>query len=258
MLEEIRSEIDQVDDLLLSLFLRRMELSRRALEQKTINGLAVQDTGRETAILNRIAEKSEGLGIYTQSLFSRLIELSRAYQNALSLSSETNIIIIGMPGCGKSTVGRLTAQLSGRRFVGVDENIRTKAGRSIQDIFEKDGEAAFRRLERKEIELCSQLKGAVIAVGGGCVKDCTNYQPLHENGRIYCLLRSVEKLDTEGRPLSRDLETLKKLQTERQPLYEAFKDCYIDNNEAPLKAAQKILEDFLGFFQSLDENSKAR
>ncbi len=244
-LEEIRAQIDEIDNQLLSLFLRRMELSGKALEQKTINGLSVLDGDREKQILNMVAEKSEGLGIYTQRLFSCIMSLSGDYQNALQGGADRNIVIIGMPGCGKTTVGKLVAQISGRRFVGIDENIESKTGRTIPDIFAQDGEAAFRKLESEEIRLCGVLKGVVIAAGGGSVKDSANYAPMHQNGRIYCLQRDLEKLATDGRPLSKDLDNLRILQRERQPLYDAFQDCKIDNNRTPIDAARNVWSDFL-------------
>ena len=155
-----------------------------------------------------------------------------------------NIIIIGMPGSGKSSVAELLALKTGRKLIDIDNEIVKTAGKPIPVIFAENGEKVFRELEREETQKAGKLTGVVISTGGGVVKDCRNYAPLHQNGRIYYLRRDLEALETEGRPLSKDIETLKILQIEREPLYCSFADAEIWNNKAPDEAAQRIWEDF--------------
>lgn len=138
-----------------------------------------------------------------------------------------NIILIGMPGCGKSTVGRLLAEETGRKLIDTDEEIENLAQKSIPRIFAEDGEAVFRDWETKVLETFCKESGLVIATGGGCVTKEQNYPLLHQNGTIYWLQRDVDKLPTDGRPLSKKLE---ELYHSRKGLYEAFADHVIDNN----------------------------
>ncbi len=148
-----------------------------------------------------------------------------------------NIVLIGMPGCGKSTIGRLLAKKTGRAFVDADEEIETLAKKSIPAIFAEDGEAMFRALETRVLTELGKRSGLVIATGGGCVTKAENYPLLHQNGRIYWLQRDLENLPTEGRPLSKNLEELYAL---RASLYAHFADHIIDNNGIPEKAVAEI------------------
>lgn len=140
-----------------------------------------------------------------------------------------NIILIGMPGCGKSTVASLLSQKLGRKAVDADEEIVKLAGKSIPAIFEEDGEEAFRALETQVLTELGKQSRLIIATGGGCVTKQRNYPLLHQNGSIFWLKRELELLPTDGRPLSQ-ANRLQDLLEARQPLYEAFADYPIDNN----------------------------
>ena len=158
-----------------------------------------------------------------------------------SLKRKTeNIILIGMPGCGKSTVGAVLAEKTGRKLVDTDEEIVKKAGCSIPEIFATQGEGAFRELETLVLEELGKCPGLIIATGGGCVTREQNYPLLHQNGRIFCLHRDANRLATDGRPLSQGgkLEEMYQL---RKPLYDRFADYHIDNQVAPEEAAMEIL-----------------
>ena len=154
-----------------------------------------------------------------------------------------NIVLIGMPGCGKSSIGAALAQYSGRPAIDIDAEIVRNAGCSIPDIFAQQGEAGFRQLERQQIAQAGMQRGCILITGGGVVKDAANYAPLHQNGRIYHLSRPLELLEREGRPLSEnaDLELLYK---ERLPLYQRFRDVEIANNSSIKEAAERIWRDF--------------
>ena len=155
-----------------------------------------------------------------------------------------SIVLIGMPGSGKSSVARLIASKTGRILVDIDKEIEKSAGKPITQIFAEDGEEVFRAFEREETKKAGKLTGAVISTGGGVVKDDGNYVPLHQNSRIYYLHRDNQKLKTEGRPLSKDRETLERLYNEREPLYRKFSDVTIENNATLEDAAKRIWEDY--------------
>ena len=156
-----------------------------------------------------------------------------------------NIVLIGMPGCGKSTVGKMLAESTGRVFADADEKIVELAGKSIPDIFAQDGEEAFRRLETVALEQLGKQSGLVIATGGGCVTKERNHPLLHQNGRIFWLQRDLDLLPTEGRPLSAS-RNLQKMYDLRKPLYEAFADHTLINDSVNETVSQilTILEEY--------------
>jgi shikimate dehydrogenase len=164
-------------------------------------------------------------------------EQAKAIYNSLRRQME-NIILIGMPGCGKSTIGRLVAEKLGRTFVDTDAEIEKKAQKSIPRIFAEDGEAAFRSLETEVLAQFGRQSGLVIATGGGCVTKADNYPLLHQNGTIFWLQRDLKKLPTEGRPLSTDLVGMYDV---RKPLYASFADHTVDNNTTLQETTAQIL-----------------
>lgn len=146
------------------------------------------------------------------------------------LAAQTeNIILIGMPGCGKTTIGKLLAEKLNKPFLDADMELMRMAGRSIPEIFAQDGESTFRQLETETLAALGMRSGTVIATGGGCVTRRENYPLLHQNGTIVWLNRDISKLPTEGRPLSQTNRLSDMWQT-RQPLYKEFADIRIDNN----------------------------
>ncbi len=151
-----------------------------------------------------------------------------------------NIVLIGMPGCGKSTVGAILAQKLGRAFVDVDREVETEAGCSIPDIFAKGGETAFRSLETKVVARLGKKSGLILATGGGCVTRKENYSSLHQNGTIFWLQRDLAHLPTDGRPLSQ-MNGPEALYAVRRPMYEAFSDAVIDNSRTAEAAADQII-----------------
>lgn len=152
-----------------------------------------------------------------------------------------NIILIGMPGCGKSTIGTMLAQRLGKTFVDADAELIAADGRSIPDIFADCGESGFRELETATLSKLGKQSGLVIATGGGCITREENYPLLHQNGSIFYLMRNLDKLPTDGRPLSQS-HPLEQLFRQRAAHYEAFADYRIDNNGTPEEAIAKILE----------------
>lgn len=152
-----------------------------------------------------------------------------------------NLIIIGMPGSGKTTVGRLLAQATGKTFVDVDEEIIRTMGKPIPEIFAASGEAGFREIETGVLSQLGKGSGQVIATGGGCVTRPENYPLLHQNGRILRLRRDIGKLPRDGRPLSLTND-LSEMAARREPLYAAFADLTFDNNDTLEHTLETILE----------------
>lgn len=152
-----------------------------------------------------------------------------------------NIILIGMPGSGKTTIGRLLSKATGREFFDADDEAERRAGRSIPEIFASEGEEAFRKLEAEVLRDLGRLSGKIIATGGGAVKTAENYPSLHQNGHIFWIKRRLEELPASGRPLS--LSTgLAELYRQREPLYDSFSDYVVYNYRAPEDSASAILK----------------
>lgn len=151
-----------------------------------------------------------------------------------------NIILIGMPGSGKSTIGRYLAAKLSKEFVDADAKIVSAAGMTIPEIFSQSGEAGFRQIESKVLSDLGKYSGLIIATGGGCVTRECNYAHLHQNGTIFCLDRQLSKLPTDGRPLSQKGK-LEEMYRIRHPLYQRFADYTVDNNDTPDNCVRQIL-----------------
>jgi shikimate dehydrogenase len=156
-------------------------------------------------------------------------------------SSMQNIVLVGMPGCGKSTVGALLAERLGRPLLEADAELVKTAGMSIPAIFENESEPGFRRRETATLSELGKKSGAVISTGGGCVTRADNYPLLHQNGTIIWLRRDLDKLAREGRPLSLGAD-LAAMYAVREPLYARFADFTVDNTGTPEETVDAILE----------------
>ena len=172
---------------------------------------------------------------YDESILSDLYKQFRRDQE--------NIVLRGMPGSGKSTIGEALATLTGRTLVDIDHRIIQEVG-SISDYILTHGEPAFRGIESKTIRDVGKQSGLIISTGGGAVTMPENFAPLRQNGRIYEIYRPLEELDTTGRVLSSGgIERLQQLYTERAPLYATFRQVQVENTGTPESVAQHILED---------------
>lgn len=156
-----------------------------------------------------------------------------------------NIVLIGMPGCGKSTIGKDLAELLGKQFVDADAALEETVQRPISQIITTEGEACFRELETQTLRKLGRESGLVIATGGGCVTRKENYPLLHQNGTIIWLQRNIDLLPTEGRPLSQK-NRLADLFAAREPLYRRFADYIIDNNGTAEDTIRGILAQLEG------------
>ncbi len=158
----------------------------------------------------------------------------------------SNIILVGMPGCGKSTVGKIVSEKLGRKFIDADDYITEKYGRTPADIIKTDGEEEFRRLETETLCDITKLSSCVISCGGGAVIKEENRDLIKQNGICFYITRDTEKLATDGRPLSAGgSDSLKKLFNIREPLYKKTADFEVPLCEDAEKCADAIIERFV-------------
>ena len=141
-----------------------------------------------------------------------------------------NIVLIGMPGTGKSLIGKLLAELTGKTLQDTDAKIEEEAKMTIPEIFEKEGEAGFRDRESAICKKLGKERNLIIATGGGAILRPENVDALRQNGTLVHITRSIDKLPTRGRPLSQNIETLKKMEAQRMPLYKSAADITFRNN----------------------------
>lgn len=176
--------------------------------------------------------------IFTGEEISEL-ELAGYYEKLKK--SIMNIVFIGMPGSGKSTAGEYYAKMRGKKLFDTDRLTEKKAEMKIPEIFEKYGEETFRKFEAECVRESGKQKNSVIACGGGVVKNEENLYHLAQNGKIVWIKRSLNSLATDGRPLLKNAEMLSKMEEERKPLYEAFAEFIIENDDKLEDFYKKLL-----------------
>ncbi len=202
---------------------------------------------------------AEALGIkYTNGLAMLVAQAKRACELFLGtdipdsetdricslISSNTsNIILVGMPGCGKSTVSALIARLTGRELIDTDCLVESAEGRPIPDIFASNGEQYFRECEHRAALEAGKLSGKVIATGGGIVTREENLDALRQNGKIFFIKRDIALLSRDGRPLSIGSD-LEKMHDKRLPMYLKFADFAVENKSSPEACAEEIIRLF--------------
>ena len=156
-----------------------------------------------------------------------------------------NIVLIGMPACGKSTVSTLIANELSRKAFDTDHMVVSSQNKTIPEIFESEGEKAFRSYETLAVANVSLQNNAVIATGGGVVLNKENVHMLKQNGVIFFIDRPLEKLlPTIDRPLSSDREAMEKRYEERYEIYKKSADVIVDANDTPVNIAKKIMGAF--------------
>lgn len=152
----------------------------------------------------------------------------------------SNIILIGMPGCGKSTIARILSKELNMEFIDADEMIVKDANMSIPEIFEREGELGFRRRETEILRRICKMSGKIIATGGGCVTQPENYNILRQNGKVIYIKRRLDKLAKKGRPLSQTT-SIDKMFMNRKGMYEHFSDFSVWNEGKIGRVLNKII-----------------
>ena len=173
----------------------------------------------------------------------KTIPLSRIDEiyNAI-ISEQKNLVLVGMPGCGKSTAAALLSKKTGRECVDTDAMVVEASGKSIPDIFAEYGETEFRNRETEAVRAAGKGAGKIIATGGGAILKKENRIALRENSTVVFLRAPVEGLATDGRPLSKSPEVLEKMLAERLPLYLETADFTIEVDRDPEITVRRILE----------------
>ena len=167
---------------------------------------------------------------------SQIVNISRELR-----TSKENIVLIGMPGVGKTSTGEALAKLLNRPWIDTDFLIKQKAHCEVATYLQAHGEVAFRRLEHEVIQEISSMSGAVISCGGGVVVTPSNYQLLRQNGKLVYLTRPLEDLAIAGRPLSQSVG-IQELAAKRLPLYEAWADVTFSCLGSPDADAKGLLD----------------
>ncbi len=181
----------------------------------------------ENGLSMLVAQAKEASELFTGAKISdNLIEEIYA---VLSRQME-NVILIGMPGSGKTSVGQALSQLTGRSFYDCDTEFSTKYSISSEDCIKERGQAEFRAMETELLKELCQKSGCVISTGGGCVTIPENRDILRGNGTVVWVRRHTSLLPTEGRPLSQAADSLSDMYVARAPLYAAFSDVQVKNS----------------------------
>ena len=165
--------------------------------------------------------------------------IDRAAQSMLF--DQTNLVLIGMPGCGKSTVAALLGKRLDRPVLDTDAAVEAAKGKTIPLLFAEKGEAAFRDAETAACEELGKRLGAVIATGGGAVLRERNRDALQQNGTIIYLRRDIAALERSGRPLSKDTEAVKAIFAQRKDIYERFADFTVDVDDDAQLTTERVI-----------------
>lgn len=158
-------------------------------------------------------------------------------------AQKDNIVLIGMPSCGKTTIGRLVAGKTGKAFVDLDEEIEKREGRTVPEIFGESGEAYFREVESAVAREVLSRGGQVVATGGGTPIAEKNRYEIRKNGFVVYLTRPLDRLETDGRPVS-ESEGVERIFSERDGIYKSVSDAVVKNETSAEKAAEEIVKSY--------------
>ncbi len=245
MLEEYRKRLDTIDDRILAAFSERMDTVDAIGAWKREHHLEAFDPKREAAMLERLcAEVPAARRDAIRALYAAILSISKAQQRL----QNTNIVLIGMPGAGKTSVARHLSKLLDRPIASTDEEAERRIGGTIESLFRTQGEAAFRTIETTVVRDLASVWGSIIATGGGTVVSEENRAILRENSRIYYIKRPLDALDTAGRPLSQGEGALERLYEQRHAIYETFSDVQLDADADFSDTARRIAEEYRSFY----------
>ena len=233
-LQESRQKIDAINKELIRLFEERLSIVVDIAKYKEEHQMQIHDAKREEEVLNLAVTSlnNPDLEDYAKEFMGEVIRICKEYEKN---HIHQHIFLIGMPGAGKTTIGKALAQTLGLEFFDVDTEIQERTGKSIQNIIIHDGEDEFHQLELEVIqELMSHKKASVIATGGGTVLCDETAALMRESGYVVLIQRDVKQilddLDMEIRPLLKEsIEYIFRLYEERQPIYERVSHIKIEN-----------------------------
>lgn len=213
--------------------------ARTALMQQA-DALGIPNAGGLTMLVAQAKQAAE-------HFFGKPVDDAKIAEiGAVMQRDAENIVLIGMPGSGKTTIGNALEELTGRPQIDLDAEIVKKACKPIPEIFAEGGEEAFRKIESEVVREQSAARGVILVTGGGVVTRAENEAPLRSNGRLYQICRPVSELSREGRPLSQNAD-LAEMEKVRMPLYQKFADAAIENDSTPQDAAAEIWRDFCAY-----------
>lgn len=225
-------QLESVADVIYNPHRTRLIVEAQKRGCRTATGLSMLTAQAAEAI-----EAFIGKPVAPESILRMTAELAR---------EKMNLVLIGMPGCGKSTIARKLAEISGRPAVDIDQRIVERIGMPIRDFFAQQGEARFRQIEAEILAEVTLQTGQIIATGGGIVKDWENVRRLRQSGKVYFLDRNLDQLETDpSRPLSSNREALRQLYDQRINLYRAACDQQIENNGSADQTARRLWQDWL-------------
>lgn len=235
-LDELRKQIDDTDRELVRLLEQRYRLVEQVAVQKAEEGIPVLNRNREEEVINSVNGQVQNrkYAEYIVDTFCGIMDISKQYQNHYL----ENIVLIGMPGCGKTTIGREYAKQYGYSFIDADEEFERINGISPAEYIREHGEKSFRDEETKVLESFKPMSRCVFALGGGVVTVQENFELVKPLGLVIYLTRDVGKLAIQGRPLSQD-RGVDTLYAERADLYELWADVVIANDD-PAKTIARI------------------
>ncbi|MCI2990935.1 shikimate dehydrogenase [[Clostridium] innocuum] len=221
---------EAVLDVIYNPILTRLCFEAQEMDIKRVNGLEML-----------IAQAKQSVEIFLdKSIDDQIID--DIYQDMLR--ERCNIVLIGMPSAGKTTIGKMLENRMQKEFIDLDDIIIEKAGKSIPEIFEESGEAGFRAIETEAAIEVSKLNNKIIATGGGTIKHKVNMDYLRQNGITIFIDRDVDKLISSdpNRPLSKSTDALEKMHAERLPLYQKYA-AYVAVNNSDIESTVTEIEE---------------
>ena len=221
---------EAVLDVIYNPILTRLCFEAQEMDIKRVNGLEML-----------IAQAKQSVEFFLdKSIDDQIID--DIYQDMLR--ERCNIVLIGMPSAGKTTIGKMLENRMQKEFIDLDDIIIEKAGKSIPEIFEESGEAGFRAIETEAAIEVSKLNNKIIATGGGTIKHNVNMDYLRQNGITIFIDRDVDKLISSdpNRPLSKSTDALEKMHAERLPLYQKYA-AYVAVNNSDIESTVTEIEE---------------